>query len=41
MVIAYTSMVTRAAAFGSNDDEKAISAKVVEAIKSALESAGK
>ncbi|WP_339245908.1 FMN-binding protein [Paenibacillus sp. FSL F4-0243] len=31
----------RAAAFGNNDAEKEVSAKVVEAIKSALESAGK
>lgn len=31
----------RAAAFGANDAQKAISAKAVEAIKAALESAGK
>lgn len=31
----------RPAAFGANDDEKAVSAKVVEAIKAALETAGK
>lgn len=31
----------KAAAFGANDDEKAISAKAVEAIKAALEAAGK
>ncbi|MNL72757.1 hypothetical protein D3C87_1981190 [compost metagenome] len=31
----------RAAAFGSNDAEKEVSAKAVEAIKAALETAGK
>ncbi|MNT66427.1 hypothetical protein D3C72_2044910 [compost metagenome] len=31
----------KAAAFGANDAEKAVSAKAVEAIKAALETAGK